>query len=184
MKAKAGASLCPPARGGVALRSAHKAARGPASNADRLVSFITQLTFLALWKSLTTLSAPIARLLGLYLWAGRSALKLASWLQRLLLHLVGWLAGPAFPKSAWLRAWGRNYVPLDLRKWHVAVGEPLGRAQQPIARQQQPPAHARATQPCCCAPRQPPPPARRPCRSRHGHGQPGGQPGAALAREL
>lgn len=116
-------SLCPPNKGGVTFRT-YKGVRGPANNTDKLVSFFTQLTFLAVWKSLSTLSAPIARVLAFYLWAGKSIVKLCSWSERLVLRLVGWLAGPAFPKSRWLRQWGRHYVPLDVRKWHVVVGKP------------------------------------------------------------
>eukprot|EP00878_Enallax_costatus_P014363 GHUV01015023.1.p1 GENE.GHUV01015023.1~~GHUV01015023.1.p1 ORF type:complete len:539 (+),score=116.66 GHUV01015023.1:555-2171(+) len=112
--------LCPPNRGGVTFRS-YRAVKGPASNSDKLISFITQLTFLAVWKSLSTLSAPIARVLAFYIWAGRSFVKLCSWSERVLLKLLGWLASPAFPHSRWLRRWARQYVPLDVRKWHVVV---------------------------------------------------------------
>lgn len=113
-------ALCPPNRGGVTFRS-YKAVKGPGNNTDRLISFFTQLTFLAVWKSLTTLSAPIARVLAVYIWAGRSFVKLCSWSERVLLKLVGWLASPAFPHSRWLQQWGRHYVPLDVRKWHVVA---------------------------------------------------------------
>lgn len=119
------ASLCAAPRGGVQFRSS-KYVRGPGSsknNADKLVSFFTQLTFLAVWRALGTLSAPVARVLALYIWTGRSFLKLTSFSQTLVLRLVGWLGAPAFSQSRarWIRRW--SYVPLDVRKWHVVIGK-------------------------------------------------------------
>jgi hypothetical protein len=119
------ASLYAAPRGGVQFRSS-KSIRGPGSsktNTDKLISFFTQLTFLAVWRALGTLSAPVARVLALYIWAGRSVLKLTAFSQTLVLRLVGWLGAPAFKQSRarWIRRW--SYVPLDVRKWHVVVGK-------------------------------------------------------------
>lgn len=100
----------------------HKVAK-KASNGDKLLSFITQLTVLALWKSLAAFSAPVARLLAFYMWAGKSTLKVTSWVQRVLLKVIGWLGSPAFTRTHWLRAWARQWLPLEVRKWHVAVGK-------------------------------------------------------------
>lgn len=125
MKANS-AIVCPAGRGGAQFRSHKGLAHNKSirhNNTDKLISFFTQLTFLAVWKSLATLSAPIAKVLAFYLWAGRSVLKLTAWTETLVLRLIGWLASPAFPSSRWLRQWGRTYVPLDVRKWHAVVGK-------------------------------------------------------------
>eukprot|EP00879_Flechtneria_rotunda_P015208 GHRR01015899.1.p1 GENE.GHRR01015899.1~~GHRR01015899.1.p1 ORF type:complete len:277 (-),score=36.34 GHRR01015899.1:501-1331(-) len=119
MKAKQRA-LCPAHRG--LGKPGHKGLRGPTRNADKLVSFITQLTFLAIWKTLTRLSSPVTKVFAVYVWAGRSAIKICSWIQSVVLRLVGWLASSAFPKSQWLQQWSKHNMPLDVRKWHVAVG--------------------------------------------------------------
>lgn len=116
-------ALCPANRARVPGRSlrAHQH-----SSTDKLVSWFLQLSLLAVWKSLTTLSAPIARVLAVYVWAGKSVLKICSWATRLVLKLTGWLASPAFPHSKWLRQWSRHLPwPLDVRKWHVVVGAQL-----------------------------------------------------------
>eukprot|EP00879_Flechtneria_rotunda_P011235 GHRR01011734.1.p1 GENE.GHRR01011734.1~~GHRR01011734.1.p1 ORF type:complete len:243 (-),score=41.36 GHRR01011734.1:501-1229(-) len=118
MKAKQRA-LCPAHRG--LGKPGHKGLRGPTRNADKLVSFITQLTFLAIWKTLTRLSSPVTKVFAVYVWAGRSAIKICSWIQSVVLRLVGWLASSAFPKSQWLQQWSKHNMPLDVRKWHVAV---------------------------------------------------------------
>lgn len=119
MRPKQPASLCPTKRG---VHYTHKSLK-QASNADRLFRFITQLTVLAIWKSLTTLSAPVGRLFAFYCWAGRATFKLTCWLQGLLLKVLGWLASPAFARTHWLRQWGKHYMPLDVKKWHVVVGK-------------------------------------------------------------
>ncbi len=111
-------------RSGPVRRAKHGALRqSQPSGGDKLLRFLTQLAVLAVWKSLTTLSTPVARVIACYIWAGRSALKLAVWANRLTLRLTGWLASPAFARSHWLRQWGNHYVPLDVRKWHVVAGE-------------------------------------------------------------
>lgn len=96
-----------------------------ASEPERLVKYFLQLSVLALWKSFTTISAPFARILAFYVWVGRAGFKVTAWLQRVLLKLVGWLGSPAFERSHWLRQWSRNYMPGDVRRWHLIVGERL-----------------------------------------------------------
>jgi hypothetical protein len=118
---KHGGAVCP--AGGAKLHV--RGLRSHQSSTDRLVAWFVQLSLLAVWKSLATLSRPVGRVLAMYVWAGKSLLKLASWGTRLVLRLTGWLASPAFPHSKWLRQWSRHSPwPLDVRKWHVAVGEP------------------------------------------------------------
>jgi len=113
-------ALCPTNRGKVPLKGS---LRSHHSSTDKLVSWFLQLSLLAVWKSLTTLSAPVARVLAVYVWAGKSVLRVCSWATRLVLKLTGWLASPAFPHSKWLRQWSRHLPwPLDVRKWHVVVG--------------------------------------------------------------
>lgn len=107
-------------RGKVPIRSL---TRSHHSSTDKLVSWFLQLSLLAVWKSLTTLSAPVARVLAVYVWAGKSVLKICSWATRLVLKLTGWLSSPAFPHSKWIRQWTKHLPwPLDVRKWHVVVG--------------------------------------------------------------
>lgn len=91
------------------------------SNADKLVNFITQLTLLAVWKTVAGIGAPFARVIAFYVWGGKSVYRLSSFLQRLVLKVIGWLSGPAFPRSNWLRQWGRYYLAVDFRRWHVGV---------------------------------------------------------------
>ncbi len=112
--------LCPPARGHVPFRTPQTRSL---SSADKLLRFITQLTILAIWKSVTTLSVPFGRAFAVWFWAGRSAYSLTSWLHRLVYKLLGWLYSPVFARNHWLRQWGKQHVPLDVRKWHVVVGE-------------------------------------------------------------
>lgn len=113
--------LCPANRGKVPPRSL--TSRSKHSSTDKLVSWFLQLSLLAVWKSLTTFSAPVARVLALYVYTGKSILRVCSWATRLVLKLTGWLASPAFPHSRWIRQWSRHLPwPLDVRKWHVVVG--------------------------------------------------------------
>lgn len=114
-------AVCPANRGKVPLT--RSLARSHHSSTDKLVSWFLQLSLLAVWKSLTTLSAPVARVLAVYVWAGKSVLKICSWATRLVLKLTGWLGSPAFPHSKWVRQWSKHMPwPLDVRKWHVVVG--------------------------------------------------------------
>jgi hypothetical protein len=114
-------ALCPASRGKVPARSI---TRSHHSSTDKLVSWFLQLSLLAVWKSLTSLSVPVARVLAVYVWTGKSVLRVCSWATRLVLKLTGWLASPAFPHSRWLRQWSKHLPwQLDVRKWHVVVGE-------------------------------------------------------------
>lgn len=115
--------LCPANRGKVQHRSLTSRSSHHSST-DKLVSWFLQLSLLAVWKSLTTFSAPLARVLALYVYTGKSILRVCSWATRLVLKLTGWLGSPAFTHSRWLRQWSRHLPwPLDVRKWHVVVGE-------------------------------------------------------------
>jgi hypothetical protein len=106
------------------------AARGPKgrvqrrkqSGVDKLFSFISQLTLLAVWKTVATVSAPFGRVIAFYLWWGKTFFRLTSFVQRIVYKTIGWLSGPAVPRAHWLRQWGRDYFPLDIKRWHVTVG--------------------------------------------------------------
>ena len=126
MKPRQRGGACPPARGGAQWRGSGKD-KGVAASADKLLQFFTQLAIVALWKSLAALSAPVSRVFAFYFWTGRATVKLSQWVQRLLLKVVGWLGSPAVSRDHWLRAWGRHYSPIDVKKWHLAVGALLGR---------------------------------------------------------
>ena len=116
-----------------------KVARGPKgriairqqSSGNRLLSFISQLTLLAVWKTISTVSAPFGKVLAFYLWWGKIFFRLGSFVQRIVYKTLGWLSGPALPRSNLLRRVAKDFFPLDIKKWHVTVGEFCPRPARP-----------------------------------------------------
>jgi hypothetical protein len=95
----------------------------PSNGGDKLFSFVSQLVLLLLWKSLSVVSVPFSRVLACYLWTGRSIYALFDFVERCLLRIVGWFGASAFSRSHSIGRLSRHYFALDVRRWHVGIGE-------------------------------------------------------------
>lgn len=87
-----------------------------------LVRFLTNLALMALWKSLLVVAVPLARVLAVYIWLGKSACRLTVYVRRLLLRAIGWSCGPVPARSRIARI-ARYQLGVDLRRWHLGLGE-------------------------------------------------------------
>lgn len=92
------------------------------SDAGKLLAYVLQLSLLALYK----VSAPVSRVFAFYWWLGSSVCKLAAWVEKVFLKLVAWLSSPALARGSPTRAWIRQYAPMDVRRWHLVIGEARG----------------------------------------------------------
>lgn len=98
----------------------------PAASQSRhsgLLSWVANLVVLSLYRAITTVGSPVGGLIAFYLWCGRGTFNLIRVLQRSLLRGVGWLSGPAFAPDNWIRIWAKYHVNLDIKRWHLSVGE-------------------------------------------------------------
>lgn len=92
------------------------------STADRLVSFLTRLLLITLWKGLGALSVPFGKLFAVYLWMGKSVIRISLFLEGQLMKAVGWLSGTAFGRHQHAGKLSRYYFGIELRRWHVGIG--------------------------------------------------------------
>lgn len=93
----------------------------PRSTADKLLQLIIQLTIVALWKSLMVLSSPFGKVLALNLWMGKSVCRMSLYLQRQVFKTLGWLSGPAFPRSHQVTKLSHYYFAADIKRWQIGV---------------------------------------------------------------
>lgn len=92
------------------------------STADKLVSFLTRLLLITLWKSLGALSVPFGKLFAVYFWLGKSVVNISLFLEEQLLKAVGWLSGTAFGRHQHAGKLSRLYLGADVRRWHIGLG--------------------------------------------------------------
>lgn len=95
----------------------------PSPSTSKLLRYIAQLVVVAIYKSLTTVSTPLAGIIAFYIWCGRGALNLVKVAQRLLLRGIGWLSCSAFSPDNWLRVWARHNANFNIKRWHITVGK-------------------------------------------------------------
>jgi len=91
------------------------------STADKLVSFLTRLLLITLWKSLGALSVPFGKLFAVYFWLGKSVVNISLFLEEQLLKAVGWLSGTAFGRHQHAGKLSRLYLGADVRRWHIGL---------------------------------------------------------------
>jgi hypothetical protein len=91
-----------------------------AAPAPGLANHVLWFLLRLLAVTLSRVSQPLGRLLGLYFWAGRMGFGLVYSVENRLMALVGWLAGRHESRLGKLL---RFYFGLQLRRWHVAAGK-------------------------------------------------------------
>lgn len=82
----------------------------------RFESALLKLVIVNLWRLLKSCSEPIGRLIAFLLWTGRSTYWMVRETVRFLRQLVKWMM------SSVDMSWAGNWCPLDLRRWHAALG--------------------------------------------------------------
>jgi hypothetical protein len=99
----------------------------------KLLVWFLQLSLVSLSRFVTSLTAPLGRVLTAQLFLGRSCGKLLTWLKGVVLHWVAWLFGPALPRNHWVQRWSRQYGVEVIRRCHVILGERARSAWRPRA---------------------------------------------------